>query len=93
MDEVLKLHDAWAVTLSVEVRREGPGGLVLADPGKLRRVLGNLVSNALQAMPDGGSLMVDVAPAGHDRVRATFQDTGEGIPAAASLTTARRQHK
>ncbi len=81
LDEVLRLHDAWAVDLGVDVRREGPGGMVYADPGKLRRVFGNLVSNALQAMPEGGELRVEVAPAaGSERIRVRIRDTGVGIP-------------
>ncbi|MCZ6596317.1 MAG: ATP-binding protein [Planctomycetota bacterium] len=84
VDEVLHLHDAWAVEQDVEVRREGPGGRVYADPAKLRRVLGNLVSNSLQAMPEGGSLLVEVAPLdcgdeGSDRVRILVEDTGVGL--------------
>ncbi|MEM7307375.1 MAG: sensor histidine kinase [Planctomycetota bacterium] len=80
IDEVLRLHDAWAVEQSVDVRREGIGGRVHADPGKLRRVLGNLVSNALQAMPEGGALRVEVSPISGERVRVLVQDTGVGIP-------------
>jgi signal transduction histidine kinase len=84
-DEVLRLHDAWAVESEIEVRREGVGGRVHADPGKLRRLLGNLVTNALQAMPHGGKLLVDVGPAaagpdGARRIRVRVRDTGQGIP-------------
>ena len=78
ISEVLHLHDAWAVELGVAMQREGPGGVVLADLGKLRRVLVNLVSNALQAMPEGGRLDVEAVPVdGH--VRISIRDTGEGI--------------
>ncbi len=58
---------------------EGAGGVVMADLGKLRRVFVNLVSNALQAMPEGGQLRVDSETLG-DEVRIRFWDTGVGIP-------------
>ncbi|MEW6071817.1 MAG: sensor histidine kinase [Planctomycetota bacterium] len=80
LEEVLHLHDAWAVELGVAVQREGIGGTVWADRDKLRRVLVNLASNALQAMPEGGSLQVETAREG-ERVRVSFRDTGVGVPA------------
>ncbi len=78
LDEVLHLHDAWAVEKGVQMQRAGRGGLVNADVGKLRRVLVNLVSNALQAMPNGGELFADVDPEG-DEVVIRIRDTGTGI--------------
>ena len=78
VDEVLHLHDAWAVELGVEVRRGGRGGTVLADRGKLRRVFVNLVSNALQAMPEGGALFVECVEEDGE-VRTSFRDTGSGL--------------
>ena len=80
VDDVLRLHDAWAVEKKVEVQREGPGGKVYADAGKLRRVLGNLVSNALQSMPEGGALRVEVSPLEGGRLRVHVRDTGVGLP-------------
>ena len=80
LEEVLHLHDAWAVELGVDVQREGVGRHVWADPDKLRRVLVNLASNALQAMPQGGALYVEIAAEG-EQVRVSFRDTGVGISA------------
>ncbi len=77
--EVLHLHDAWAVELGVDMQREGPKASVFADRGKLRRVFVNLVTNALQAMPEGGTLFVENAIE-DGRVCVTFRDTGGGLP-------------
>lgn len=52
---------------------------VLADPDLLRQAVINLLSNALHAMPDGGTLTVKTWSTG-DRVRVEVADTGVGIP-------------
>ena len=79
-EEVLHLHDAWAVELGVEVQLEGEPTWIVADLGKLRRVLINLVTNALQAMPEGGKLFVEVAEvSGEARGALIIRDTGVGI--------------
>ncbi len=49
------------------------------DPDLLKRVLGNLVSNACQAMPDGGELAIPAQKSGKDLV-ISVQDSGVGIP-------------
>ncbi|MDQ3804710.1 MAG: sensor histidine kinase, partial [Acidobacteriota bacterium] len=50
-----------------------------ADRAKLRRVLVNLLSNALKFTPRGGRVMV-VAAREDERVRVSVSDTGVGIP-------------
>ena len=65
-----------------EVRREidVPQGLVLdALPDRLVRAIANLVANACQAMPEGGTLTVRARLAGDDRVELTVGDTGHGM--------------
>ncbi|MEZ6018069.1 MAG: HAMP domain-containing sensor histidine kinase [Planctomycetota bacterium] len=79
LEEVLALHEAWARSAGVEVVRSGGAGVVRADADELRRALINLVSNALEAMPDGGRLEVDVETQG-ERVIVELRDTGSGLP-------------
>ena len=51
---------------------------IQADPDQLRRALGNLVLNALDAMPDGGTLLIRTGL--HDGgVRLEISDSGQGL--------------
>jgi nitrogen fixation/metabolism regulation signal transduction histidine kinase len=78
LDEVLGLHAAWAAERGVTVQRDGVPAVVWADPGKLRRVLVNLVTNALQSMSEGGSLFASTRiEDGH--VWISVRDTGPGL--------------
>jgi two-component system nitrogen regulation sensor histidine kinase NtrY len=57
-----------------------PGGEVAIDAKVLGRAVVNLIENALQAMPDGGTLTVSAAPAGGaDEMVLTVADTGTGL--------------
>ncbi|MCC6394353.1 MAG: HAMP domain-containing protein [Bryobacterales bacterium] len=58
-----------------------PSPLLLeADPEQLRRALHNLVLNAMDAMPDGGTLRIRTD--GHDSlVRIQVADSGQGLTA------------
>jgi signal transduction histidine kinase len=51
----------------------------LADADQVRIVLGNLIRNAHEAMPQGGILTLGVS-LNADRVEVTVSDTGGGIP-------------
>ena len=69
---------------SVEVRKSLEQGLlVMSDPAEIRQVLWNLMINAMQAMPEGGTLNVAVSPEplddGMPAVRIDIGDTGCGI--------------
>jgi signal transduction histidine kinase len=66
--------------VAVERRHGAPVVPALADPDLLRPVLVNLVRNAFQAMPDGGTLTVG-ASGGPPCVRIVIADTGPGVPA------------
>jgi signal transduction histidine kinase len=49
------------------------------DPAMLRQAFLNLALNAVQAMPDGGSLRIECAAERGRRVAVSFIDTGVGI--------------
>ncbi len=52
---------------------------VEADSTFLKRILVNLVTNAIQAMPDGGNLTIKAFHE-NNSVNVTISDTGVGIP-------------
>lgn len=52
---------------------------VLADPNQLQQVFVNIIQNAYQAMPEGGTLRLVTRALG-DEVQIIFADTGVGIP-------------
>ena len=51
----------------------------MADPDILKRIFGNLVTNAVQAMPKGGKLTIQAYKEANDSI-ITVEDTGVGIP-------------
>jgi signal transduction histidine kinase len=53
---------------------------IQADPDQLSQVFGNIVLNAIQAMPEGGQLVIKSHVQGSDMVAISFTDTGVGIP-------------
>ena len=63
-----------------ETRFEPDPFMVAADPVQLRQVLENLITNAMQAMPDGGHIGVEARrETGMDVIQVC--DDGPGVPA------------
>ena len=55
---------------------------IMLDLMKIKRVFSILIKNAVEAMPNGGRLVISTGISG-DRILATVSDTGIGIPEAA----------
>jgi signal transduction histidine kinase len=53
---------------------------VNADARKLRQALMNLVLNAMQASPSGGTVDIDIAKTGRDGIEIRVKDQGPGMP-------------
>jgi NtrC-family two-component system sensor histidine kinase KinB len=69
--------DDHGIKLSVAIAPQAPK--VLADPARAPLALGNLLQNALQHTPAGGTVAVEVEPEGKV-VRFSVADSGPGIP-------------
>jgi signal transduction histidine kinase len=87
VQEVLPAFGDRFKTQGVQLQLDLPGDLpeILADTMKLEQALVELISNALDAMPDGGRLALvasaAVGPTGRNGIAIELRDTGRGIPA------------
>ena len=65
--------------ITVKLKIADEARKIRADSYYLNRILFNLVTNAVQAMPDGGKLTIDAHKEADDTVL-SVKDTGVGIP-------------
>jgi signal transduction histidine kinase len=78
MIQELLTRNGVLANIQTEAKIESDARIITADSAYMKRILGNLVSNAVQAMPDGGKLTVH-AHREKTAVVITVQDTGVGI--------------
>ena len=78
LENILKSQKE-APSIAIQFQKESNFPLIQADKNLLERVFTNIIDNAVQAMPSGGSLTITTD---FDEKYATvsFQDTGYGIP-------------
>lgn len=83
LDEILLLHEKQLREHSIRISSSLAEGLgkVYASKNQLRQVFLNMISNARDAMPDGGILTVRTK-ADKDNIRIEISDTGIGIEKA-----------
>jgi two-component system NtrC family sensor kinase len=80
LDEILLLHEKQLQENDIKIKTSFTDGLpkINASKDQLRQVFLNLVANARDAMPDGGTLSVTTA-ADDENVRIEIADNGSGI--------------
>ena len=86
LDEMLELYSRKLQDKTIHViRRYGQSARISGYSGELRQLLANLLVNAVDAMPVGGTLQVRVASGRRARdsregIRIVVADNGSGIP-------------
>ena len=81
LSKTLQLMRKYLETHNVRVTTEfGAVGRCLTNQNALRQVFLNLITNAVQAMPEGGELRLHTKRNAQNHVNIEFSDTGVGIP-------------
>jgi len=76
--DIEKKHERYAgVAIKTELAPDNPS--IQADPAQLQAVFTNLMTNAAEAMSEGGQLTIQTTPGPIGRITITIEDTGEGI--------------
>jgi protein-histidine pros-kinase len=65
--------------LRVATEIDPEAAIVFIDPGRVKQVLYNYLSNAIKFTPDGGVIAVRILPQGPDLFRLEVEDSGIGI--------------
>jgi PAS domain S-box-containing protein len=75
----LLLRNGVPANIQTDAKVDDNAKTMMADSAYIKRIIGNLVSNAVQAMPNGGKLTLRACREAGDIV-ITVEDTGVGIP-------------
>jgi signal transduction histidine kinase len=75
----LLLRNGVSANIQTDAKVDDNARTMMADSAYIKRIIGNLVSNAVQAMPNGGKLTLRACREAGDIV-ITVEDTGVGIP-------------
>ncbi len=81
LEHVITLLESQAIMNDVEIKRmvnETPLYVTCAE-GQLKQAFINIVKNAIESMPAGGSLIIDTVMASSDTINIRFTDQGCGI--------------
>ncbi|WP_409253493.1 PAS domain S-box protein [Bacillus sp. SCS-153A] len=82
MKDTLELLNAQAVMHNVQFMERYKRGVpaVFAEPNQLKQVFINIVKNAIEVMPKGGLISINISEKNADKVRISITDEGMGIP-------------
>jgi two-component system nitrogen regulation sensor histidine kinase NtrY len=83
LNTTLALYDGLFASVTFERRYDPAVAQVRVDPEQMKRVIINLLDNAIEAMGRNGAIVVETArDVPNSLVRVVVADTGPGIPAA-----------
>ncbi|MEH7416813.1 PAS domain S-box protein, partial [Neobacillus drentensis] len=81
LSQVITLLDTQAILNNVEIVTEFEAGEIWipCDENQLKQVFINYIKNAIEAMPDGGKLVIQLRKAAQDQIHIRFIDNGVGM--------------
>jgi len=79
--DLARRHPAWRPEIALALEDAGDGCAARLDREHFKRVLTNLLQNAIEAQEGPGRVTVRIRPLGERRVTVEVHDTGPGIPA------------
>ncbi|HJU41929.1 MAG TPA: ATP-binding protein [Vicinamibacterales bacterium] len=83
LDDTLALYDGLFAAVEFHTRYDAAVTQVRIDPEQMKRVIINLIDNAIEAMGRQGTIVIETArDVSNSLVRVVVADTGPGIPAA-----------
>ena len=82
MQNVIVLLDTQAILHNIRIESEFDPDIppIHCEENQIKQLLINLLKNAIEAMPDGGTIRLEVKRNDHDTVLIRIMDQGAGIP-------------
>ena len=80
VDDAIKTVEHKAASSNVGISRNYAPDLPAVQSGSLIQIFINLAANALDAMPNGGELIISTCQVKNDTIAVEFRDTGQGLP-------------
>ena len=82
IEDVRTLFHTQAINnhVKMDVRYDFQNGILLCDRNQIRQVFINLIKNAFESMPKGGTLTIESKKYNDKNVKILIKDTGIGIP-------------
>jgi two-component system sporulation sensor kinase A len=82
MDQVLMLLQPQAMINNIQIRIDFTPGipLIACEGNQLKQVFVNILKNAIESMPTGGEVLIQIDKLDNDQISLRFIDQGCGIP-------------